>query len=181
MKISKDDLSTAFNLEQKRTEAYNDSTSLNPEDLKQELEDLMSKSGFSKVGSGDYRVVYGDEDTVAKIAWNQLGLNENKSEYMNWNRIKNTTVGRINGKGTCEAREYVGEIYSCHNNKFGWLLMERIRVGFNNVTPEEADKVRQSFEEAGIHIDEIEPYNMGRCYRKELSEEVPVIFDYGGT
>lgn len=181
MGISKEDLSEAFNLEQKRTEAYGDDTELEPEDLKEQVQGLMSKNGFSRIGSGDYRVVYGGEETVVKIAWNRLGIKENKAEYRNWRRIKDTEVERIDNNGTCKAREYLAEIQGFQDNKFGWILMERVQDGLDNVTSEEAEKVREQFERSGIKIDEIEPYNMGRCYRTNLSKEVPVVFDYGGT
>ena len=179
--IAPDELTEAFQMEKKRTRAYEDDNDLDPQVLKDEVRDLMSKNGFSRIGSGDFRVAYANEDVVAKLAWNRLGIKENKSELRNWERYKDREIQRIRDNGTCKARNYLAELYECDQNQFGWILMERVQDGSDNVTGEEAQEVRTSLSNAGIEIDEIKPYNMGKAYRDNISERVPVVFDYGGT
>lgn len=179
--IKEDELAEAFRKEKKRTRAYSEDNNLDPQELKDRVRDLMSKNGFSRVGSGDYRVVYGDENTVVKLAWNKLGIKENKSEFRNWEKYRDREVEQINGEGTCKAKNYLAELYKCQRNKFGWILMEKVEDGADNVTVKEAKKIRETFSNSGIEIDEISPYNMGRAYRDDLSKQVPVVFDYGGT
>jgi hypothetical protein len=181
MPIKKEDISKAYRLQLKRTKAYDEDNELEPQKIKQQIEEIMSEIGYSRIGSGDYRIVYGNESRVVKIAWHDAGVRENKSEIQNWRHIKHIPVKKLNSPGKCEARNYLAELIDYDANNKGWIVMERVSIGSNNVTTEEAKELRNNFSDAGINIDEVNPYNMGRKYRENIGEKVPVVFDYGGT
>jgi hypothetical protein len=176
----KEDLSMIHDLQMKRTKAYDEENELDPSQIKTQIRDIISTNGLTKLGRGDYRIVYGNEEKVAKIAWHNLGIRENKSEIENWNRIKNFSVKKLNSQGECKAKNYLAEIMDYDINSYGWIIMERVQTGPNSVTTEEAERLRRIFSDSGINIDEIKPYNIGRKYRDEFGKNIPVVFDYGG-
>lgn len=182
MNIPEDTLSRLASLQTERTRAYSDENDLTPDNIRDEIQDIADSKGYSKVGSGDYRVVYRSKNHVVKVAWNRLGRKENRAEFENWRHIKNIPVHNINGEGTVKARRYLAEIYENHYDasNFGWIVMERVKTGMDNVTHDEAKSLRESFSDAGISIAEIKPYNIGRKTHDDLGEETIAVFDYGG-
>lgn len=182
MNVSEDIVSEIYELQKKRTSAYSDENDMNPREIKSEIQNLANENGYEKVGSGDYRVVYAKDEFVVKIAWNRLGRKENEAEFRNWRNIKNTPVRRIDGDGKIKARRYLAEVYENYYDvgQFGWICMEKVSVGTDNVTTEEAGKLRERFSDAGISIAELKPYNMGRKQHEDLGIETVAVFDYGG-
>ena len=181
MDIDRASWSKIHKLQEKRTEAFEDDSDLDPEEIRNEIGDLANAQGFKRLGSGDFRVVYGDGDRVVKVAWHKLGKRENKSEHNNWNYAKDILVETINGNGRVSAETYLAHMAGHESGNFGWVLMEQVATGADNVTNEEASKLRSSLSSAGVNIDEVKPYNMGVTYRESVGEKVPVVFDYGGT
>jgi mRNA-degrading endonuclease RelE of RelBE toxin-antitoxin system len=182
MNVSDDIVSEIYELQKRRTSAYGDENDMNPGEVKSEIQNLVNENGYEKVGIGDYRVVYAKNEFVVKIAWNGLGRKENKAEFRNWMNIKNTPVQRIDGDGKIKARRYLAEAYEnfCDVGQFGWICMEKVSVGDDNVTTEEARKLRERFLDAGISIAELRTYNIGRKKHKDLGIETVAVFDYGG-
>lgn len=182
MQVPRDSLSRIATLQNKRTVAYNDENDLNPESIRDEIEYIVDSEGYTKVGSGDYRIVYSSNEHVVKIAWNSLGKEENRAEFENWKNIKNTPVESIDGNNRMKARRYLAEVYEdCYDgSNFEWIVMERVKTGSSNVSHDEARRLRQSFSDSGISISEIKPYNIGRKSHDDLERDTIAVFDYGG-
>ena len=175
-------------LQLKRTDAYTNSD--DPDEYRDKIDTLTDKHGYTRLGSGDYRVVYGAENHVVKVAWHKPGVRENRAEYDNWvaaadvevicaendqSYIDSTTVDEARAEGeVCPARRYLASIERIADTG-GWLIMNRVAASDSNVRVRETDKIRSVLSEQGLYIDEIAPYNVGRVDGR------PVIFDYGGT
>lgn len=183
MNIPEDTLSKLASLQTRRTRAYSDENDLSPDEIRDEIRSIADSNGYRRVGSGDYRVVYASKNYVVKVAWNRLGRKENRSEFENWRDIKDIQVDNIDGDGKLKARRYLAVIYENHYDvsNFGWIVMEKVKTGMNNVTHDEAKRLRESFSDAGISIAEIKPYNIGTKTHDDLDKETVAIFDYGGT
>jgi len=56
--------------------------------------EMLTKSGFAHIGSGDYRTVYAIPDAphVIKIAKNPLGVKENLAAVGNWRQAERLNV-----------------------------------------------------------------------------------------
>lgn len=183
MNIPEDTLSKLSSLQTRRTRAYSDENDLSPSEIRDEIQSMADSKGYRRIGSGDYRVVYASKNHVVKVAWNRLGRKENRAEFENWIHMKDIPVDNINGDGKVKARRYLAKIYENHYDvsNFGWIVMEKVKTGTDNVTHDEAKRLRKSFSEAGISIAEIKPYNIGRKTHDDLEEETVAVFDYGGT
>lgn len=168
-----------YKLQRKRTRAYDEENDMNPDEIRAQIESFVNSAGYERLGSGDYRVVYGNGDTVVKVAWRTTGQKEMQSEYETWNEHKNTRVASITSDEMVSAERYLARVKKYDKTQSRWIMMEQVEVNPDNVTTDEADAVRDTLAEAGIHIDEIQAYNMGRGYRN--GEKVPIVFDYGGT
>lgn len=166
-------------LQKKRTDAYDKDTDMDPDEIRTNITSLANSLGYERLGSGDYRVVYGNGETVVKVAWHTTGQRENKSEYKTWNRIKDTKVRCINSDTMVPAKRYLAHIKEYDDMRSGWIMMNQVETSPNNVSTEVAADIRDTFADAGIHIDELQAYNMGQKYRD--GEKVPIVFDYGDT
>lgn len=169
--------STVASLYEDYIQSYEPESTRDAGEIKEEIREKMSSEGYTRVRStGTYRTAWENEDHVVKFASGRLGTDENSSEIRNNTRISNKTVTDITANGTCSGNKFIADIYSYETSTHRWLVMERVTVTPNNVSPETAEDVRDTFRQAGIHIDEIYPENMGRD-----TNGVPVVFDYAGT
>lgn len=181
MDITRDTMNDVYRMQRQRTKAYDEDNKLDPDNIKDKIRSKMNNVGYSRLGSGDYRVVYGSEDHVVKFAWTNRGTQENRDEVTNWRHINGLQMSRIDGDGECKVREYLAHIIDQDVENFGWILMERVDTGADNVTIDEANRLNESLSAIGVNINEIKPYNMGRTYRESFDKKVPVVFDYAGT
>lgn len=162
---------TVHELQKKQTEAFGDGDG-NPDEIRDRINTKMGNHGYSRISSGDYRVVYGNGNHVVKVAWRDLGVDENKQEIANWDDATNTMVDAVGEEGNCCATRYLAEIFECDRRKCEWIVMEQVST--DGVSSDKIDKLRTSFNNAGLNIDDFSPLNIGR------RGDTPVVFDYGG-
>lgn len=151
---------------------------LDTDEIDEEILSRMNGAGYTKLPSGTYRHVYASDGGghVVKFGVGRLGKQENSAEIRNNTRMSKARIEDVVGSGRCSGSKYIADVLAYQTGGHGWLVMEAVTVTSNNVTVETAEEVRQAFADAGIHVDEIEPVNMG------VSDEgVPVVFDYAGT
>lgn len=156
-----------------------DSTDDEVEKLDARIASVLERVGFTERASGGmYREVYLSPDYVVKFAYEgRLSKKENSAEIANCTRIKDLEISVPWVDGSCNGEDLIADIpengYETRTHR--WLVMERVEDTPNNVTAEIADLVQQRLADAGVHIDEIGPWNMGR------KGGMPVVFDYAGT
>lgn len=176
MNNDKNALNNASEIMQKYGESYsNNNSSVEPQDFKSKADKILSGVGYEYFATGTYRRVYNRNDTVLKVAIGRQGIKENSSEIRNNNRISGTKIQDIIDKGTCDGNKYIADIREFDNENKYWIVMDKVNVTPNNVSPEVANKIQNALNSEGIYIDEISPYNMGRL------DGIPVVFDYAGT
>jgi hypothetical protein len=67
----------------------NDIASETPEDSKLAVKEYLYDNNYTIVGIGQGRVIVRlDSNTVGKIAYNQNGIEQNKQEWITWNKTK---------------------------------------------------------------------------------------------
>lgn len=174
----RDKLSEIAEIFQKFTKAFSTDNTLDSDQYKEQAEELLTELGYTEYcHGGTYRRVYTNptEDIVLKFAMGLKGEEENSSEIRNNTRLSNTEIKDPFDQGTCYGDKYVADILDYEKNTHRWIIMQKVQVTPNNVSTTEATKIKKAFSSAGIHIDEIEPINMGTI------QNSPVIFDYAGT
>lgn len=145
------------------------------DNLREKIATKMANIGFTERKYGTYRTVFISSDYVVKLAGSELGRKENATEVNNNTRISNRQIKDISGTNTVNGCKYIADIEDYEPVRYRWLIMERVTVTPNNISNETANQIESALADAGIHIDEIYPANMG------MQGENPVIFDYGGT
>lgn len=166
----------AAELMQQYSNSYAEDNDLDPEECRSKARDCLESVGYTKkLQGGTYRNVYGSENTVVKLAVGRNGVKENSAEIRNNTRISGTQMEDVVDNGVCTGDKYIADIIDYEVGDNRWIVMERVSVTPNNVSQETADKIQASLSASGIHIDEIDPVNMG------VLDDIPVIFDYAGT
>jgi hypothetical protein len=145
------------------------------DELREEIATKMGNIGFSERKYGTYRTVFIGSEYVIKLAESELGRKENAKEIRNNTRINNREINDIFGDETVDGCKYIADVEDYEPVRYRWLIMERVTVTPNNVSDETANKVKSVLADAGVHINEIHPANMG------MKGKYPVIFDYAGT
>ena len=122
---------------------------------------MLTKSGFSHIGSGDYRTVYAipDAPRVIKIAKNTLGVKENLAAIENWRQAEQLNVD-------C----YLAELHEYSSDGW-WILQEHI----SETAPPTIAPLKDTLTEAGVTIAEVNRHNVG------TRNGSAILLDYGGS
>jgi hypothetical protein len=122
---------------------------------------ILTKSGCSRVGSGDYRVVYTlpDSPNVIKIARNPLGIEENLAAVNNWHKAERLNVNSRLAK------------LVEHEPNGWWILQEHV----SETTPSSVATLKYELREAGLVINEVNRDSIG------MRNGSAVLLDYGGV